>query len=150
MSPRRISWLVLVVVLAVSLFVGRTDGVAQTPAERVRTLSTEFACPTCDGQSVADSNAPVAANIVREIRRQVDDGRTDTEIEAFLVDRYGAAVVLTPPASGVDGLIWVIPVVALVISLAGLTVVFRRWSKRSTIDLVADDRALVEEYLDGV
>ena len=148
-NARRASWFVLLLVVVVSLFVGRGSGVAATPAERVRQLSTEFACPTCDGQAVAESNAPVATNIIREIRRQVDDGRTDLEIESYLVDRYGAEVVLTPPAGGVDGLVWVIPVVALVVSLAGLTVVFRRWSRRDVIDLAADDRQLVEDYLDG-
>jgi cytochrome c-type biogenesis protein CcmH/NrfF len=126
--PRWLLWPVLGVVLVVALAVGaRGDGGPRTDAERVTDLTASFQCPTCRGQSVRDSNAPVASAIRSDVARRVEEGQSDDEIRSAIVQRYGEGVLLNPPSSGVAGLVWVLPVAALVAALVGLGFAFRRW-----------------------
>lgn len=121
------AWLGVVVVAAVALFVGTTDRTDLSPAERVDHIAGTVRCPACRGESARDSNAPAAANVRAEIARRVRDGQSDDEIREALVAAYGESILLTPPRSGWGGVVWVLPVVALVCGLAGVGFAFRRW-----------------------
>jgi cytochrome c-type biogenesis protein CcmH/NrfF len=126
--PRWLLWPALGAVLVAALAVGaRGDGGPRTDADRVTDLTSSFQCPTCRGQSVRDSNAPVASAIRSDVARRVEEGESDDEIRDAIVQRYGDEVLLNPPSSGVAGLVWVLPVAVLVASLAGLALAFRRW-----------------------
>ncbi len=102
-------------------------------------MSEDFACPTCDGQSVAESNAVVAQEIRREIRRQVDAGASDQEITEILIAGYDESIDLRPRASGLVGLVWMLPVFALVFASAGLVAAFRRWQVAPAAAGAADE-----------
>ena len=123
------SWLVLLVVVVGALVVGTTDTGARTDEERIESIASSVRCPTCRGQSVADSDAIAAENVRREIARRVGEGESDDEIRAALAARFGDTIILTPPRSGVAGLVWVLPVAGLVVAVAGLVVAFRRWRR---------------------
>lgn len=123
------SWLVLVVVVAAALVVGTTDTGTRTDAERVEAIASSVRCPTCRGQSVADSDAIAAENVRREIARRVGEGESDDEIRSALAARFGEGIILTPSRSGVAGLVWVLPVAAGIVALAGLVFAFRRWKR---------------------
>lgn len=121
-------WLVLSVVVVAALVIGtRSDG-DRTDEERAQDIAETVACPTCAGQSVASSDAPAAANLRTDIARRVAEGESDDEIRAALAARF-EGILLNPPRSGVAGLVWVIPVVALVVAVAGLGFAFRRWRR---------------------
>jgi cytochrome c-type biogenesis protein CcmH len=125
---RWLPWMALAVVLAVALAVGASRrGSTTTEAARVTRITSEIRCPTCRGLSAAESDAKTAQAIRTEVAREVHEGRSDAQIEAYMADRYGQDILLRPPSSGLAGLVWVLPVVALVIAIAGLTVAFRRW-----------------------
>lgn len=144
-KTRYLAWLLVVVVALGSLVVAsQAEGPARTAEDRVRSLSEDFACPTCDGQSVAESNAVIAQEIRRDIRRQVIEGRTDEEITNGLIASYDESIDLRPRASGVVGLVWVLPVVVLVFGFAGLVAVFRRWSAEEAREASEADAELVE------
>jgi cytochrome c-type biogenesis protein CcmH len=137
----------LVVVLATALLVGaRGDGSPPTDAERAHRIASAIRCPTCRSQSMADSDAPAARAGRGEILRQVGQGRSDTQIRAYFVTRYGAAILLDPPRRGVSALVWLLPVLAVVAAMAALAVAFRRWRPGGRT-VSAGDRALVEEAL---
>ncbi|MDY7099623.1 MAG: cytochrome c-type biogenesis protein CcmH [Actinomycetota bacterium] len=147
-TRRRLSWLVMVAVLAGVLAVGVLDDDGdQTPAERAATLHEQFACPVCDGQSVAESNVGAAAAIRADIDRRVADGQSDQQIEAYLISVYGEEIVLTPSSDGVAALVWAMPVVGAVLAVGGLVVVFRGWSRRGDVEVSDADRELVERAL---
>jgi cytochrome c-type biogenesis protein CcmH len=124
------SWVLLVVVVAGALLIGTTDdGGPRTDVERVQSIAASVRCPTCRGQSVADSDAIAAENVRREIARRVGEGESDDEIRAALAARFGDTILLTPPRSGVAGLVWVLPVAGVVVAVAGLAFAFRRWGR---------------------
>ena len=74
--------------------------------ERFRSLTEELRCPKCQNQNIADSNAPIATDLRREIYRMLDDGRSDKEIVDFLVMRYGDFVMYKPPLDSRTWMLW--------------------------------------------
>lgn len=89
--------------------------------ERYRVLIEELRCPQCQNQNLAASDAPVAADLRKEVLRLMREGRSDTEIIDFLVDRYGDFVLYRPRWQSATYLLWLGPGGLLI--LAGLTVV---------------------------
>jgi cytochrome c-type biogenesis protein CcmH len=143
---RLAGWLAMLVIVAGALVIGVTDADGpRTDGERARDLSASVACPTCDGQSVADSDSSAARNVRTFIERRIADGQTDDQIRDELAARYGEQILLTPGGSGLAGLVWVLPVAALVVALAGVALAFRRWRGRGVVHATDDDRALVDK-----
>lgn len=150
--PRRQQWwwwvlMGVVVVTAVAVAGPGTpdEGVSQ---ERLFAISGRLKCLQCVGESVAASQSPMAVKFREEIDSQMRRGRTDDEILDFFARRYGQEVLLTPPATGVAGLVWVVPVVAVAGALCGLVLLFRRWrDERGEVHATDDDRALVDAAL---
>lgn len=94
-----------------------------TAAERVDRITSELRCVTCQGLSVRDSPAEGARQMRDLVAQRVAEGRTDDEIRDEFRASYGDWVLLTPPASSIAGLIWLVPLVALA---AGVAVALRR------------------------
>lgn len=145
---RMVAWVGLVVAALSLLVVSAVDtGGTETDAERVQRLSASFACPTCTGQSVLDSNAASAANIRQFITDSVTDGSSDLEIRDDLIQAYDADVLLNPPAEGISTLVWILPVVMVVLGALGVAMAVTR-NQGSTRDPSAEDRALLAEALE--
>ena len=143
----RAAWaLVAVALLGLLSFASLDTDNTVDPGERAEALNDLFACPTCDGQSVAESNAGVAATIRQFIRDEIAAGATDTDIRNALVNSYGTEVLLNPPSDGVATLVWMLPVLVLTAGVAVVTVTVRRSS--GSADPTAADERLVAELLD--
>ncbi|HEX9260752.1 MAG TPA: cytochrome c-type biogenesis protein [Acidimicrobiales bacterium] len=144
-------WLAMALVLAGALLVAVSrDSGPRTQGERVDAIAKTIKCPTCRSESVYESQATASENIRTEIARQVAAGRTDDEVRSFLATRYGEDILLVPKGSGVTGLVWVLPVAALLVAIAGLAVVFARWRREAAASagqVTDDDRALVAAAL---
>jgi cytochrome c-type biogenesis protein CcmH len=82
------------------------------------------------------------------VARDVAAGQlTDDEIMATIAESFDAQVLLVPRATGLDSLVWVLPVAVLVCAVAGLAVAFRRWRNQLNADATSEDFALVERLL---
>ena len=145
---RRWSWLIIVALVAVSLLRNAVDGGGpETTEERVREIASTMKCPVCRSQSVADSDVAAARSIRNEITRRVEQGESADEIRDAISATYGSDLQLTPPKDGFAGLVWIVPVVALVLALATLGAAFRRWRRTAPDETSDDDRDLVERAL---
>lgn len=144
----RLAWSAMAVLAAVLLVFGATRSTGpSTQEERIDAISKRLACPTCSGESVYVSRAAAAESIRNEIARQVAAGqRADDEIVAYVESRFPGSLLL-PPGEGVDALVWVLPVVALVCGFGGLVVVFRRWKREGSVTAAADDEVIVAAAL---
>lgn len=145
----RAGWGVLLLALAAFLAVGVVRGdTALTPQDRVDSISKRIACPVCSGESVFESQAPSAKNIRAQVASDVDTGLlSDDEIIAEIQRSFGGRVLLVPKATGLDALVWVLPVVALVLAVGGLAVTFRRWRGAAGALPSDDDRRIVAAAL---
>ena len=145
---RRWSWLIIAALVVVALVrAGVSDGPPRSDEERVRDIAATLKCPTCRSQSVAGSDAASARAIRVEIARRVSEGEPAEEIRDAIAATYGDDVILTPSGSGVEGAVWVLPVVALVLGLAGVFAAFARWRRRPRSAVTDEDRSLVEQAL---
>jgi cytochrome c-type biogenesis protein CcmH/NrfF len=152
---RRVGWIALLAVVVVAFAVGGTRSPsARTPdeqtIERTQNLAESVMCPTCRGQSVADSDSSSSRGIRTHIERRIDEGASDDQIRDELADRYGEDILLTPGRSGLPGLVWILPVAALVVALAGMALAFHRWRRRTVVTVTDADRALVDRALDDL
>ena len=118
------------------------DGGLETDGERIARLSESYACPECRGQSVSESNAPVAVTIRQFIRNEVTKGSTDDEIRDQLVTSYTSKVLLNPPGEGFSSLIWILPVMVFVGGSAAVGWTLNR-SRGGSRDATDADRELV-------
>ena len=80
---------------------------------RYEKIIDEVRCLKCQNQTIKDSNAFLAADLRREIRRMIEEGMTDDEIFDFLVERYGDFALYRPRASGKTLVLWIAPAVFL-------------------------------------
>ena len=87
----------------------------ENPAQEARAveLMENLRCIQCQGQSIHDSDAPIAAAMRHEVRKRVIAGQSDTQITDWLVERYGDYVNFAPPASGSGLLLWIAPLLLL-------------------------------------
>jgi len=93
---------------------------------RLKVLSQELRCLVCQNQTLADSSAPLAEDLRREIRGLIAKGMTDQEVTDYLVARYGDFVRYRPPVKSQTLLLWVGPSLFLVAGLAALWLALRR------------------------
>jgi cytochrome c-type biogenesis protein CcmH len=150
-GPRRFRfplWIVLGVVLVVALVIGSgvLNSTPMTPAQRAVGIETRIKCPSCEDLSVANSSAQTAVIVRSTVRQQISQGKSDQQIEAYLVSRYGSAIVLVPPASGWSLLVWVLPLGGGAIAIAVLTIVLVRKRRNG---MAPADAARAETELDA-
>jgi cytochrome c-type biogenesis protein CcmH len=114
---------------------------------RARVLSKGLRCLVCRNENIDDSDAQLARDLRILLRERLVAGDTDAEAVAFLVDRYGEYVLLNPPATGANILLWIAGPVML---LAGAGIAFSTFRRRGTAvaeGLNAEEAARVAEIM---
>ena len=89
---------------------------------RYQSMIEEVRCLVCQNQSVAESNAELAKDLRREIKLQIQDGKTDTEIKTYLLQRYGEFILYEPAFSQKTMFLWFSPII--------LVLMFFGWFKK--------------------
>ncbi len=85
------------------------------PAAEARAidLMKRLRCVQCEGQSIHDSDAPMAAAMRHEVRTRIKSGEDSKAIEQWLVARFGPSISFAPPAKGSGLLLWLLPLLLL-------------------------------------
>jgi len=107
----------LVLTLVLSSYAPQQAGSAllDPPREaRVQALGKQLRCPMCQGLSIADSSSSAARAQMDKVRELVAAGKSDQEIRDYFTSRYGEWALLEPPASGMNILVWILPLLLLV------------------------------------
>lgn len=145
------SWLLMLGVVVALVLIGTLrDGAARTETDRVDAITKRIACPVCSGESVFESRNAASVNIHNKVEDLVREGRlNDSEIIAELQEDSSAQLLLVPKRSGLDALVWALPVAAGVVAFAGLGLAFRKWVRTDDAVPTNDDRALVDAARSG-
>ena len=101
---------------------------------RLKKLEEELRCLVCQNQSLADSSAPLAEDLRREVRELANQGKNDAQIKEYLVARYGDFVLYNPPVKATTWLLWFGPFVLLAGGGAIWALVLRRRARRDFDD----------------
>ncbi len=93
--------------------------------ERAQHLYSGVMCPQCAGQTIDESNAPIAEAMRTAIRTQLRDGASDDAIMESLVQSYGEVILASPPTRGFSLLAWLVPPLAIVLGVGALVFAVR-------------------------
>ena len=116
----------MLVAAAAAVLIGAVDGSDDDPAHE---LAASLSCPSCAGQSVAESDSPVAAGMRQTIADQLAAGRSADQVREWFVARYGRDV-LRGGSGGADPLLWVLPCVLIAALATATALSVRRHGKR--------------------
>lgn len=118
--------------------------------ERYQELSFELRCPKCQNQNIADSDAPIAKDLRRLLHQQLEAGATDSEIQDFMVARYGEFVLYRPRFTGPTLVLWLAPLILFVCAAGIVFISFRRRSglTSSSEHLSKEERERLKGLLD--
>jgi cytochrome c-type biogenesis protein CcmH len=104
---------------------------------RAQALQKQFRCLVCQGESLDESNAPLAADLRRLIREHIARGETDAQITNYLVARYGDFILMKPPFEEGTYALWLAPFAVLLLGGGIAFVIVRRASRRTPMKPVA-------------
>lgn len=93
---------------------------------RTEALSARMRCPVCQGNAISDSPSESARNMKAQVRAMIAAGYDDDQIFRYFESSYGEFIRLMPRAEGLNLLVWVLPLVALVLGLGILVGMLRR------------------------
>jgi cytochrome c-type biogenesis protein CcmH/NrfF len=91
-----------------------------------RDLMGRLRCIQCQGQSIADSDAPIAGAMRNEVRKRIAKGESPDAVRQWLISRYGDWVSFEPPMRGSGLLLWILPLLLLLIAAGFARTVFRK------------------------
>ncbi len=152
----RLRRIVAVIVLALTLWPAASVAVEPDERlddpvleERARNLSKELRCLVCQNQSIDDSDADLARDLRILVRQRLLAGDSDAQVLAFVTERYGDYVLLSPPVQPNTYALWFGPAALLVIVAIGLAVAMRRRAGVSTEPdpLTPEERRRVDALL---
>ncbi len=109
-------FLFLLILLAAPLRAAPVTDTFSDPATeaRARYLQRQLRCLVCQGESIDESGAPLAAELRHLVRQQMADGRSDQEIEDYLKARYGNFILMKPPLQADTYFLWLAPFLVLI------------------------------------
>lgn len=125
----RLRFLVLALCLVASMLAQAVDPLPfKDRAEEIRfqALTKQLRCLVCQNESLADSNAPLAADLRRDVFEQMQAGKSDDEIKGWLTARYSDFVLYDPPVHGATLLLWFGPAIVLLFGAGAIFLIVRR------------------------
>jgi cytochrome c-type biogenesis protein CcmH len=123
--------LLLVPALALAQDMVSRDGVTLTAPQEQRAegIGAELRCLVCQNESIEESDAKLAGQLRTIIRTQVAANMPDSQIENFMVQRYGIFILLKPPVSPLTWLLYAMPVLALLAGALSIWIARRTQTK---------------------
>ncbi len=116
---------------------------------RYQSFVEELRCPKCQNQNLSGSNSPIAADLRGELYRLINEGKSDTEIVQFMLDRYGDFILYRPRFTPQTAILWLAPAILLLSGLVVVVMVLRRRSNSDQlVDLSAAEQQRLQTLLD--
>lgn len=106
---------------------------------RVRDVSQRLRCPVCQGESIQESPAELAAQMKGVVREQLAAGKSEQDVLNYFLAKYGDWILLEPRAEGINLLVYWIPVIFMLIGGAVLFMTVKKWIKPRAAAGTPDD-----------
>ena len=84
---------------------------------KIKKLTLELRCMTCQNQSIYDSEAEFSNDIKKIVKTKFEEGYSERDIKEFLVDRYGEYILFKPLVDYKNLFLWAFPFILLIFSL---------------------------------
>jgi cytochrome c-type biogenesis protein CcmH len=96
---------------------------------RTRAVASELRCPVCQGVSIQDSPSELAQEMRSIVRERLQAGETPDQVKAYFVSKYGEWILLEPKPSGMNLLVYALPIVLVVGGVVGIALLVRKWTR---------------------
>ena len=94
--------------------------------ERVKNLTLELRCMTCQNQSIYDSDAEFSNDIKKIVKQKLQEGKSEKDIKKFLVERYGEYILFRPLMNYNNTFLWSFPFILVIIGLFFVLIKLKR------------------------
>ena len=155
---RSVAWLCLLLTSALLLCAAQAFALIETYEfsspeleARYQQLSEELRCPKCQNQNIADSNAPIAQDLRKQLHQQLEQGASDEQIRDYMVARYGEFVRYRPRFGGTTLWLWLAPVLLFLAAVGVLVMTLRSRDKApgaGVAALDAEEQARLQSLLE--
>jgi cytochrome c-type biogenesis protein CcmH len=109
--------------------------------ERVMAIAGQLRCPVCQNQTIAESDADLAKDLRDRVREQLQQGRSEDDVIAYMTARYGDFVLWRPPFKPSTLLLWLGPVLLVGVGLITLFIRLARARDAGEIELSEAEHA---------
>ena len=147
MRHRLLAWLLLLACFPALAVIETYEFEEESLRLRFKDLAEELRCPKCQNQNIADSNAPIAADLRKQLHSQLHEGKSDQEIVEYMVNRYGEFVLYRPRMNSVTLVLWLAPAILLVLALLVLRGSFRGRARARSVELSSEEQARLDALL---
>ena len=132
------AWRPVALALATAVvMIGCTVAEDVPPLERqAQALNKVIMCPVCPGESIDQSQNPLAVQMRAIVAERLEQGQTENQIKEFFVEGYGPSVLLEPPRQGFNLVVWLLPPLAVAGAVLVLFVALR--TMRRSLDSQAE------------
>lgn len=149
---KRLYFSILLVIIAA--FLGFRLGQAQSTApqpptdDQVNAIAKQLYCPVCENVPLDVCGTQACAQWRGLIREQLSQGWSEAQIKQYFVDQYGDRVLATPPARGINWLVYLVPPVAILAGIYVLYRAFRSWKQPAPESPQAEETpAYTDDYV---
>ncbi|MBK8985657.1 MAG: cytochrome c-type biogenesis protein CcmH [Chloroflexi bacterium] len=124
--PKRVlsAWLVGLLLLGTAVTVRAQEGQTATPPvvrqvsdDEVNQIAQELYCPVCENTPLDVCGTQACADWRELIRTKLAEGETPQDVYAYFARQYGDSVLARPPREGINLILWLFPIAAVVLGL---------------------------------
>jgi cytochrome c-type biogenesis protein CcmH len=131
---KRTTWLLILITLVVILAVASTSAAQELPPnapsdDEVNAIAKQLYCPVCENVPLDVCPTQACAQWRDLIREKLSQGWSEAQIKTYFVEQYGDRVLATPPARGLNWLVYIIPPVAILVGAFILYKAFQTWKQ---------------------
>ncbi|MFV2057409.1 MAG: cytochrome c-type biogenesis protein CcmH [Thiohalomonadales bacterium] len=133
----------LLILSNATVFAKEATPMAEDPImeKRVNEISSELRCLVCQNQTIADSHAELAVDLKNQVRTMVKEGKTQEDIVAYMVKRYGDFVLYRPPVKPETYILWAGPFILLIGGVILLMINLKKRRELIEDSPISDDEA---------
>lgn len=95
---------------------------------RTTAVASTLRCPVCQGESIQDSPSTLAQQMRAVVRDKLRNGESPEQVKAYFVARYGEWILLEPKMTGLNVILYVLPVVLILGGIVVIVILVRRWT----------------------
>ena len=117
--------------LAVMAVQGAQEESLQKTARELYAL---IMCPICSGQTIGQSNTETSAQMRDLVLKKLHQGETKEDVLQYFASKYGERVLAEPTKGGFNRMLWLLPFVIVVVAVAVISLLMRRWSTRDSVE----------------
>jgi cytochrome c-type biogenesis protein CcmH len=105
----------------------------------VKEVASVLRCPVCQGLSIQDSPSELSVQMKDVVRQQLREGKSPKEVKAYFVSKYGEWILLEPKASGMNMIVYALPVVLVLAGLGFIWMMVKKWSAGGVSPVSVED-----------